>query len=72
MNGAANGIGEKPLTDLRLGKSASRMGGNLAESSTQVVQVDDALHEHLVEQSQHSVASDFLFLCELAQLPVPG
>ena len=71
-NGSANGIGEKPLADFRLGKPASRVGSNLAESSTQVVLVDDAVLEHLVEQPQHSVTSNLLFLCEYAQLPIPG
>ena len=47
---STGGIGKKPLSDLRSGKPASRMGGDLVQSSAQVVQFNDTTLEHLVKQ----------------------
>ena len=48
------------------------MSGDLGKAGTQVVSIDDAMLEYLVEQPQDSVAGDFLFVCEFAQLSVTG
>ena len=69
---STSGIGEKPFANLRLRKPASRMSGDPFQSSTQKVRFDNAVLEHLVEQPQHSVASDLLFVCKRAQLSVSG
>lgn len=47
---SSSGIGEKPLADLRLRKPASRVSGDPFQSSAQVVQFDDTVFRHPVEQ----------------------